>query len=143
MEEFDPEMQKQLDSMAKSRRTVARFTGFAMSEMDGLAVRCPHTTWEPIRGPFSVVDDEGPMLCSSRIHGAEGDASISNMPPKPRRRLTACNIVTGRRVERLARPARSLQGRREGREAARRNLHASVSRVASTASKVRAIVRAL
>ena len=32
---FDPEMQKQLDSMAKSGRTVARFTGFAMSEMDG------------------------------------------------------------------------------------------------------------
>ena len=31
---FDPEMQKQLDSMEKSRRTVARYTGFAMSEMD-------------------------------------------------------------------------------------------------------------
>ena len=74
--EFDPEMQKQLDSMAKSRRTVARFTGFAMSEMDGSGFRrrCPptqHSDRYEVHFPSLMMKDLITKR-SSRIYRADG-----------------------------------------------------------------------
>ena len=89
---FDPEMQKQLDSMEKSRRTVARFTGFAMkatSEMDlPLATSTPHRDRYEVHFPSLTMRDLVTKR-DSRIYRAPGDAPYPVVPPKPGRPDTA------------------------------------------------------
>ena len=82
---FDPEMQKQLDSMEKSRRTVARFTGFAMSEMDGSGSSMSSTQHRDryeVHFPSLMMRD---LITKrdSRIYRAPGDAPYPVVPPKP------------------------------------------------------------
>ena len=89
---FDPEMQKQLDSMEKSRRTVARFTGFAMSEMDALSPPLmsltQHRDRYEVHFPSLMMRD---LITKrdSRIYRAPGDAPYPVVPPKPGRPTTA------------------------------------------------------
>ena len=83
---FDPEMQKQLDSMEKSRRTVARFTGFAMSEMDALSPPLmsltQHRDRYEVHFPSLTMRDLVTKR-DSRIYRAPGDAPYPVVPPKP------------------------------------------------------------
>ena len=89
---FDPEMQKQLDSMEKSRRTVARFTGFAMSEMDALSPPLmsltQHRDRYEVHFPSLMMRDLVTKR-DSRIYRAPGDAPYPVVPPKPGRPTTA------------------------------------------------------
>ena len=89
---FDPEMQKQLDSMEKSRRTVARFTGFAMkatSEMDlPFATSTQHRDRYEVHFPSLTMRDLVTKR-DSRIYRAPGDAPYPVVPPKPGRPTTA------------------------------------------------------
>ena len=94
--EFDPEMQKQLDSMAKSRRTVARFTGFAMSEMDGSGSSMSSTQHRDryeVHFPSSMMKDLITKR-SSRIYRVEGDAPYPIIPPKPETPHNSCCVIT-------------------------------------------------
>ena len=94
---FDPEMQKQLDSMEKSRRTVARFTGFAMkatSEMDlPLATSTQHRDRYEVHFPSLMMRDLITKR-SSRIYRAPGDAPYPVIPPKPETPKPACCVIT-------------------------------------------------
>ena len=91
---FDPEMQKQLDSMEKSRRTVARFTGFAMkatSEMDGFPLSTSSTQHRDryeVHFPSLMMRDLVTKR-ETRIYRAPGDAPYPVVPPKPGRPTTA------------------------------------------------------
>ena len=91
---FDPEMQKQLDSMERSRRTVARFTGFAMkatSEMDGFPLSTSSTQHRDryeVHFPSLTMRDLVTKR-DSRIYRAPGDAPYPVVPPKPGRPDTA------------------------------------------------------
>ena len=60
MEEFDPEMQKKLDSMAKSQRTVAPSHGLSHVRMDGSGSSMSSTQHRDRYESLSFVDDEGP-----------------------------------------------------------------------------------
>ena len=86
------EMQKQLDSMAKSGRTVARFTGFAMSEMDALSPPLmsltQHRDRYEVHFPSLMMRDLVTKR-DSRIYRAPGDAPYPVVPPKPGRPTTA------------------------------------------------------
>ena len=93
---FDPEMQKQLDSMEKSRRTVARFTGFAMSEMDGSGSSMSSTQHRDryeVHFPSLMMRD---LITKrdSRIYRAPGDAPYPVIPPKPETPHNACCVIT-------------------------------------------------
>ena len=96
--EFDPEMQKQLDSMAKSGRTVARFTGFAMSEMDGSGSSMSSTQHRDryeVHFPSLMMRD---LITKrdSRIYRAPGDAPYPVVPPKAemtKQRACACLCI--------------------------------------------------
>ena len=93
---FDPEMQKQLDSMEKSRRTVARFTGFAMSEMDGSGSSMSSTQHRDryeVHFPSLMMRDLITKR-SSRIYRAPGDAPYPVIPPKPETPKPACCVIT-------------------------------------------------
>jgi hypothetical protein len=92
---FDAEMQKQLDSMAKSRRTVARFTGFAMSEMDGSGSSMSSTQHRDryeVHFPSSMMKDLITKR-SSRIYRVEGDAPYPVIPPKPETPHKSCCVI--------------------------------------------------
>jgi hypothetical protein len=94
--EFDPEMQKQLDSMAKSGRTVARFTGFAMSEMDGSGSSMSSTQHRDryeVHFPSLMMKDLITKR-SSRIYRAPGDAPYPILPPKPETPHNACCVMS-------------------------------------------------
>ena len=94
---FDPEMQKQLDSMEKSRRTVARFTGFAMSEMDALSPPLmsltQHRDRYEVHFPSLMMKDLITKR-SSRIYRVEGAAPYPVVPPKPDTPHNACCVIT-------------------------------------------------
>ena len=93
---FDAEMQKQLDSMAKSGRTVARFTGFAMSEMDGSGSSMSSTQHRDryeVHFPSLMMKDLITKR-SSRIYRAPGDAPYPILPPKPETPHNACCVIT-------------------------------------------------
>ena len=92
---FDPEMQKQLDSMEKSRRTVVRFTGFAMSEMDGFHTSMSSTQHRDryeVHFPSLMMKDLITKR-SSRIYRAPGDAPYPPMLPKPETPRQCCVIT--------------------------------------------------
>ena len=98
---FDPEMQKQLDSMEKSRRTVARFTGFAMkatSEMDGFPLSTSSTQHRDryeVHFPSLMMRDLVTKR-DSRIYRAPGDAPYPVVPPKAemtKQRACACLCI--------------------------------------------------
>ncbi len=92
---FDPEMQKQLDSMEKSRRTVARFTGFAMSEMDGFHTSMSSTQHRDryeVHFPSLMMKDLITKR-NSRIYRVEGDAPYPPMLPKPETPRQCCVIT--------------------------------------------------
>ena len=92
---FDPEMQKQLDSMAKSGRTVARFTDFAMSEMDGSGSSMSSTQHRDryeVHFPSLMMRDLITKR-SSRIYRAPGDAPYPPMLPKPETPRQCCVIT--------------------------------------------------
>ena len=96
---FDPEMQKQLDSMEKSRRTVARFTGFAMSEsfvtpLESFAMSSTqHRDRYEVHFPSLMMKDLITKR-SSRIYRAPGDAPYPILPPKPETPHNACCVIT-------------------------------------------------
>ena len=94
--EFDPEMQKQLDSMEKSGRKVARFTGFAMSEMDGSGSSMSSTQHRDryeVHFPSLMMKDLITKR-SSRIYRAPGDAPYPIIPPKPDTPHNSCCVIT-------------------------------------------------
>ena len=79
-------MQKQLDSMEKSGRTVARFTGFAMSKMEGLEFvystsSTQHRDRYEVHFPSLMMRDLVTKR-DSRIYRAPGDAPYPVVPPK-------------------------------------------------------------
>ena len=92
---FDAEMQKQLDSMAKSRRTVARFTGFAMSEMDGSGSSMSSTQHRDryeVHFPSSMMKDTDHEAQFPNMRGP-GDAPYPILPPKPETPHNACCVA--------------------------------------------------
>ena len=78
--------------MEKSGRTVARFTGFAMSEMDALSPPLmsltQHRDRYEVHFPSLMMRDLVTKR-ESRIYRAPGDAPYPAEPPKPGRPDTA------------------------------------------------------